>query len=91
MKSRATSQFWDRFAALPLSVQAAARAAYAQWNADPFHPSLHFKRVSPTQPLWSVRITANYRALGLRRDDLITWIWIGPHDTYDRLIRRGGD
>lgn len=37
-------------------------------------------------PLWSVRITASYRAVGVRTDDLIVWFFIGTHAEYERLL-----
>lgn len=91
MKSQASPEFWDCLASLPAPIRDAARTAYVQWRADPGHPSLRFKPVVSDPPIWAVRITGSYRALGLRDGDTIIWYWIGPHDTYDRLIKRGGD
>ena len=48
---------------------------------------LRFKQVKPNAPVYSVRIGLNHRALGLLKDDTITWFWIGSHDEYDRLLR----
>jgi hypothetical protein len=83
--SVASSDFWKAFDALPAHVQEAAQKQYALWRANPAHPSLQFKQLRPG--LWSVRVTRAYRALGLREGDVITWIWIGTHAEYDRLIR----
>jgi hypothetical protein len=58
------------------------------WRADPFHNSLQFKRVSPRQPIFSVRVGRGYRTLGLREGDHIYWFWIGPHAEYDTLLAR---
>jgi len=52
-------------------------------KADPHHPSLHFKKIGQ---LWSVRVGAHYRALGLDSDDTIVWFWIGSHADYDKLV-----
>jgi hypothetical protein len=30
----------------------------------------------------------NYRVLGLRDGDEITWFWIGSHSEYDRLLEQ---
>ena len=46
-------------------------------------PSLAFKS---TEPIYSVRISRGYRALGLRDGDLVTWFWIGSHADYDKLL-----
>jgi hypothetical protein len=48
--------------------------------------SRNFKRVHATEPIYSVRITRGYRALGLRDGDLVTWFWIGSHADYDKLL-----
>lgn len=88
MKSRRTRQFRELLHALPLDVRRQAITAYRLFKRDPFHPSLQFKRVSATRPLYSVRIGISYRALGLREpDDVIVWLWIGSHADYDRLLR----
>jgi hypothetical protein len=38
-------------------------------------------------PLRSVRMTASYRAVGVRvDDDSIVWFFIGTHAEYERLL-----
>jgi hypothetical protein len=89
VKSHRTKQFLDRYRLLPKEVKRQAKAAYRQFQRDPYHPSLHFKRVSSRQPLYSVRIGMDYRALGLRdENDEMTWGWIGSHAEYDKLLSR---
>jgi hypothetical protein len=88
MKSSVTKTFRQRFADLPALVQAQAEKAYALWQADPYHPSLQFKRVSQRQPIYSARVTINYRVLGLLESDRIYWYWIGGHDEYDELLKQ---
>jgi hypothetical protein len=87
VKSTLTDDFVDLFRALPSEVQEQARKNYRLWRSNPSHPSLHFKRVHPREPLYSVRIGIGWRALGLRDDNGITWFWIGSHADYDRLIK----
>ena len=87
MKSYVTDDFIKAFRALPDGVKDLARKHYRLWRANPYHPSLHFKRVHRTEPLYSVRIGLGWRALGLLEDDGIAWFWIGSHAEYDRLIR----
>ncbi len=87
MKSILTDDFIVAFRALPSSVQEQARKSYRLWRINPTHPSLHFKRVHPREPLYSVRVGLGWRALGLRDEDTIAWIWIGSHSDYDRLIK----
>jgi len=68
-------------------VQKQAIAAYRLFRRDPRHPSLHFKRVHPTQPIMSVRIGGDYRAVGIQREPgAILWFWIGPHEQYETLL-----
>jgi hypothetical protein len=69
-------------------VQRQARSAYRLFQENPSHPSLRFKQVHPTEPIFSVRINRNYRALGIREDDQIIWLWIGSHSNYDKLIKQ---
>jgi hypothetical protein len=84
--SRARRTFWEKFAGLPEAIQETARAKFALWRREPFHPSLHFKELRDR--VWSVRINAGYRALGLREGELIVWFWVGSHDEYQRLIKK---
>jgi mRNA-degrading endonuclease RelE of RelBE toxin-antitoxin system len=88
MKSSVTKTFRKGLSDLPASVQEQAAKAYALWKEDPYHPSLQFKRVSQKQPIYSVRISLNYRVLGLLESNHIYWYWIGAHDEYDELLRR---
>ena len=67
MKSRTTRSFWRLYDELPEEVQRQAVRSYRQWREIPAHPGLCFKRVSRTEPLWSVRIGIHYRAMGLAR------------------------
>ena len=87
MNSHVTDDFIDAFHKLPDVVKDLARKNYRLWRANPYHPSLHFKQVHRTEPLYSVRIGLGWRALGLLEDGSITWFWIGSHAEYDRLIR----
>jgi mRNA-degrading endonuclease RelE of RelBE toxin-antitoxin system len=88
MKSGVTKTFRKQLNALPASVQEQAAKAYALWQKDPYHPSLQFKRVSQRQPIYSARVSLNYRVLGLLESDHIYWYWIGVHDEYDELLKR---
>lgn len=86
MKSRTTSKFWKYFYRLPKEIQEQARNAYGQFQKDPGHPSLRFKVVHEKLPIYSVRITKNYRAVGQKESSTIIWFWIGTHADYDKLI-----
>lgn len=88
MKSSVTKAFRKKLNELPKSVQRQADKAYALWRSDPYHNSLQFKRVSQREPIYSARISADYRALGLLEDNHIYWFWIGAHAEYDELLKR---
>jgi len=87
MISHITNKFREAFAELPADVQEQARQAYRLFIENPYHPSLQFKSIHPTRPIYSVRVGLNYRAVGTRDGDEIIWYWIGSHAEYDRLIR----
>jgi hypothetical protein len=73
---------------LPPQVQAQARLAYQLFRQDPFHPSLRFKQVHPSRPIYSARVGLAYRALAVRAGEDIIWFWIGSHGEYDNLLGR---
>jgi mRNA-degrading endonuclease RelE of RelBE toxin-antitoxin system len=86
LTSKTTKRFREALAALPEHVRAQAQSAYRLFQQDPRHPSLQFKQVHPTRPIYSVRVGLGYRALGVREADVIVWFWIGSHADYDRLL-----
>lgn len=57
------------------------------WKDNPRHPSVNFKRVDDEEPIYSVRVSDVYRALGILEGDTVIWYWIGGHDEYERLLR----
>ena len=65
MNSRATPRFWAAYRELPEPVREAARKAYQLFRENPSHPSLQFKRIHAQEPIYSVRVTVGYRAVGL--------------------------
>jgi hypothetical protein len=87
MKSKANQKFWKLYLRLPDNVQRQAQKIYQLWTDDPYHPSLHFKRVDDKFPIYSVRVNDNYRVLGLLQDNILIWYWIGNHDEYERLLK----
>ena len=87
MNSKSIDRFWKLYTALPSDIKRQARSAFHRFQSDPYHPGLHFKRVHSTKPIYSVRVSRDYRAVGVIQDDDITWFWIGSHEDYDRLIK----
>ena len=87
MISRTTRAFRRQLQRLPTEVREQARAAYRLFAQNPRYPSLHFKQVHATEPVFSARVGRGYRAVGfLEGEDLIVWFWIGPHEQYETLL-----
>ena len=87
MISHTNSSFWKLYKKLPQSIRNIAKKQYKLFATDPYHASLHFKRVHSTKPIYSVRITRNYRVVGVLNDNIIIWFWVGSHDDYDKLLK----
>ncbi|MCK9397266.1 MAG: hypothetical protein M0Q44_16975 [Methylobacter sp.] len=88
MISRTTEKFRALFALLSNTIKAQAKEAYQQFRKDPYHPSLQFKRVHSSKPIYSVRINLDYRAVGIIQDNEIIWFWIGSHNVYEKLLKK---
>jgi hypothetical protein len=84
--SHTTKEFRALYSALPLAQRQAAQKAYALWRSDPTHSSLQYKKIHDKLPVYSVRISIGWRAVGVRDKDEMTWFFIGSHASYDRLI-----
>ena len=65
-----------------------ALKAYRLWRENTQHPSLQFKQVHATLPIFSVRVGLGWRAVGIRKNAEMIWYWIGSHDEYDALLKR---
>jgi hypothetical protein len=83
VKHFASPQFWCLYHQLSPEVRALADKNFQLLKADPKHPSLHFKKIGR---LWSVRVGAHHRALGLNKSEGVVWFWIGSHAYYDKLL-----
>jgi hypothetical protein len=88
MKSHLTKTFRTCFRQLPERIQRLARKSYTLWKTNPSHPSLEFKRVGNKTPVYSVRVSIGYRALGVKKGDMLIWFWIGSHPEYERLLQK---
>jgi hypothetical protein len=86
MISRTTKRFRRCLTRLPDSVRRQARKAYRLFARDPRHPSLRFKRIHVTGPIYSVRIGIDCRAVGVLAAEEMIWFWIGPHSDYEKLL-----
>jgi len=86
VRSTGTRRFWSLFSSLPTDVQKLAIKTYDLWRLNPNHPSLHFRRLQGSKDRFTVRIGDHYRAVGLLEGETITWVWIGSHSDYDKLV-----
>ena len=86
MRHMTLPRFWQHYRQLPKEVQKLADKNFELLKSDPYHASLHFKKVGKNKQLWSVRVGSHYRALGADKPDGILWFWIGTHSTYDKLL-----
>ncbi len=89
MKSHTTSRFRKAYEHLPERIQHQAKEAYSLFKKNHRHPSLRYKKVHPKKPIYSVRISQSYRALGIQDGNEMIWFWIGSHEEYERMISRG--
>ena len=88
MNSRTTARFRRLYAALPERVRHQAREAYRTFQRDTSHPSLRFKPVHQTLPIYSARVGLGYRALAVRQGAGWVWFWIGAHAEHERLLKQ---
>ena len=83
MKHLASRRFWAEYERLPAQVRELADKSFELLKSDPKHPSLHFKKIGT---VWSVRVGAHHRALGIDVPEGILWLWIGSHAQYDQRL-----
>jgi hypothetical protein len=86
MNSVTTEKFRNAYGNLPEHIQARARKAYTAWKKDSNHPALQFKQIHTIKPIYSIRITLSYRAIGIKENNTMIWFWIGSHSDYNNLI-----
>ncbi len=88
MISHTTERFSKLYGNLPEQIRKQARQAYKQFKSDPYYPGLYFKRIHSSRPIYSVRITKDYRAVGIQQNNEIIWFWIGSHSDYGKLLNQ---
>jgi hypothetical protein len=88
LKSVTTERFRKLYAAATPRQQAQIKKSYKAWRENPAHPSIRFKKVHPTEPIYSARVDLDWRALSVLDGDTVVWFWVGPHDEYDALLKR---
>lgn len=88
MNSKTTDRFWKCYAKLPIAIKKRAKEVYRQFQKDPYYPNLHFKQIHSTRLVFSVRITKDYRAVGIIQGKDIIWFWVGSHSEYNELLKQ---
>ena len=88
MKSVTTERFRRLYAAAGAQRQAQIKRSYMLWIDNPSHPSIRFKKVHDTEPIYSARVDLDWRALGVLEAGSVVWFWVCPHDEYDALLKR---
>ncbi len=88
MKSHVTRDFQKCLFRLPYDVQCYAKVSFSLWQNPPHHPSLRFKRVHTSEPIYSTRVGRHDRTLGVKKGEHMIWFWIGSHDDYMKIIAR---
>ncbi len=87
MISHTTPAFRKLLAGLPIDIRRQARSAYRQFAENPRSAGLRFKQIHGSERLVSVRVSREYRAVGVRNaPDEVIWFWVGRHDEYERLL-----
>ncbi|SMO40475.1 hypothetical protein [Gracilimonas mengyeensis] len=87
MISHTTGGFWENYQKLPEEIKQKARKAYQFFKQDPSHPSLRFKKIIDNPDVYSVRVSMDYRAIGVKKNDTMIWFWIGNHHDYEEMIK----
>ena len=88
MISKTTRRFRQELAKLPRDIRRQAREAYKLFKNNPYYPSLRFKKVHSTEPIYSARINIDYRAVGILAGEQIVWFWIGSHADDEKLLNQ---
>jgi hypothetical protein len=83
LKHFASPEFWGLYKQLPLAVQKLADRNFSLLKNDPYHPSLHLKKVDSYR---SVRVGLHYRAVAVEVPGGLLWFWIGSHEEYNKLM-----
>ncbi len=73
MNSVTTDQFRKLYSKAPLERSRMIRRAYQLWQENPSHPSLRFKKVHATLPVYSARVDLDWRAVGVLQGDTLIW------------------
>ncbi len=88
MISHTTERFRKLLKKLPKEIRGQAKDAYTQFKKNPYHSGLHFKQVHAALPVYSARISLDYRAVGVLKNNEIVWFWVGSHSDYNKIVKQ---
>jgi hypothetical protein len=81
------SDYWESMEKLPTEVRKLAEKSYALWRVNPKHPMLRFKKIHPSQPIYSFRVGLAYRTIGVEdKDGRLAWFWVGSFQEFANII-----
>ena len=88
MKSVTTERFRRLYGAANAPRRSQIKRSYKLWLENPAHPSVRFKKIHNTEPIFSARVDLDWTALGVLEDDTVVLFWVGCHDEYHALLKR---
>lgn len=77
--NRTTKDYWKDYNKLSKNLQKTADKQFELFKTTPNHKNLNFEKLKGFDNLYSVRINNQYRAIGEKVGDTITWTKIIPH------------
>ncbi len=81
------SSYWEGMEKLPDEVRKMAEKSYALWRENPKHPMLRFKKIHPSQPIYSFRVGLAYRTIGVESSDgRLIWFWVGSFEEFTKVV-----
>jgi hypothetical protein len=79
LTSHTHKNFWKLYQKLSQNIREQAKKQYQIFTNDPYHAS---------KPIYSARVTKDYRAVGVLTNDVVVWFWIGNHKDYEKLLKK---
>ena len=87
MKHQTTDKFEKLLKTLPKNVRQTARKNYNLLKQNPRHPSLDFKKLGGMSDHYSIRAGLGYRAHGKKKDNVMSWYWIGGRGAAGKIVK----
>jgi len=81
------SGYWASMEKLPEDVRKMAEKSYKLWRENPKHSTLRFKKIHPSQPIYSFRVGIAYRTIGVDSGNgRLLWFWVGSFTEYAKAV-----